>query len=529
MAVRSFSLINPMAEDGTTNERKFGVFCNWVTAVAHFADEVSTEAGRKNFDIARWRSVRPWLSFSDLHNCYLKFLQISIGSMQCGPIRLTNEQVNALVMYERRLCNKRSHRDIVEIILQLYRKTATRRTQRTVVFKDVNAELQRRGMRHMHDNAAEWLCALKYLGDECKDNNYHCLHLERILPSQVDIEKVLLMYYTSEGKETHEDPFDEISEYFRARELTFTRDSHAWKAVREKYKHLSRIDFDLEAHVTRWYGTGGYTKRSEIIDVVNFSLDTPIAPDSLMWTHVFNKHRDNHGIRLARRARTDYRKLLDRHFEASLKAKPLKLVVKQCRELTDVQMPFLLRALKCKAGYRAGDFEIFLRKKQNINWNWIARTHLLPAPSADKGDGVVSFCNFWLRHYGYETYDDEHPIWDFATHFTLRRNTVQALRLLREKSPKEFLEPPIVLPNFVGTRRTPKQFDPYIVEDAPVPLHPKRTRLKVNREQGWKLHSKSLEWRWALSIRPESEATRPKRERIHRIQADYHNPKDFIL
>ena len=138
MAVRSFSLINPMAEDGTTNERKFGVFCNWVTAVAHFADEVSTEAGRKNFDIARWRSVRPWLSFSDLHNCYLKFLQISIGSMQCGPIRLTNQQVNALVMYERRLCNKRSHRDIVEIILQLYRKTATRRTQRTVVFKDVN-------------------------------------------------------------------------------------------------------------------------------------------------------------------------------------------------------------------------------------------------------------------------------------------------------------------------------------------------------------------------------------------------------
>lgn len=525
MSVRSFSLINPMSEDGTTNERKFGVFCNWVTTVAHLADEVSTETGRKNFDVSRWRSVRPWLSFSDLHNCYLKFLNISIGSMQCGPVALSNEQVNALVMYERRLCNRRSQRDIVEVILQIYRKTATRRTQRTVVFKDVNAELQRRGLRTMHDSGSEWLCALKYLGDQCKDNNYHCLHLERILPSQVDIEKVLLMYYTSEGEETDEDPFDEISEYFRARELTFTRDSHAWKAVREKYKHLSRIDFDLEKHVTRWYGTGGYTKKSEIIDVVNFSLDTPIAPESMMWTHVFNKFKDKHGIRLARRARIDYRKMLDKHFEVAQKAQPLKHIIKQCKFYTDVQMPFLLRALKCKAAYRAGDFEIFLRKKQNINWNWIARTYLKPTP----GTGVISFCNFWLKYYGYETYDAKHTIWSFAKHFSVRRNTVQALKLIREKTPNEFLDPPIVLPRFVGTRRTPKQFDPYIVEDAPVPLHPKRMRLKINRNHGWKLHSKSLEWKWALSIRPESEAKRPKRERIHRIKADYHNPNDFIL
>jgi hypothetical protein len=394
------------------------------------------------------------------------------------------------------------------------------------VFKDINAELKRRGLRTMYDNAAEWLGALKYLGEACKDNNYHALHLERVLPSQVDIEQVLLMYYTSEASETDEDPFDEISEYFRARELTFTRDSLSWKAVRRKYKHLKRIPFDLDKHVLRWYtADGGYTKPSEIIDVVNFSLDTPISPDSLMWTHVFNKFENKHGLKLARRAHVDYRKLLDDHFEVSHKAHTLRKIVKQCRFYTKIQMPFLLRALKCKAAYRAGDFEIFLRKKQHVNWNWLTRTYLRPG----KGPNVVSFCNYWLRYNGYEPYDESNPIWAFTNHFSLRKNVVQALSLIRERSPSEFMEPPIVLPKNVGTRNTPKHFDPYIVEDAPIPLHPKKMRLKLNRDHGWNLHSKSIVWKWALAVRPESEKKRPKRENIHRIKADYHNPNDFIL
>ena len=538
MSVRSFSLVNPMSEDGTTNERRFGVFCNWVTAVAHLADEVQTEHDRKHFDVSRWRSVRPWLSYSELHNCYLKFLSISIGSMQCGPVCLTNEQVNTLVLFERRLCNRRSQRDIVEIILQLYRKTATRRTQRSVVFKDINAELVRRGLRTMYDNASEWLCALKYLGDECKNNNYHSLHLERILPSQVDVANVLLMYYTSvedvEDTEDTEDPFDEISEYFRARDLTFTRDSLSWQAVRTKYPHVRRIPFDLEDHVLRWYtGFKGYTKTSEIIDVVNFSLDTPIAPESLMWTHVFNRFKDKHGVRLVRKAHHDYRRLLDEHFEVATTAQPLKRVVRQCRALgVQIQMPFLLRAMKRKAGYRAGDFELFLRKKQPVHWNWVARTYLQPGNTGTgtgTGTGVVSFCNFWLRYHGYEPYAETDPVWEFAKHFSVRRDVVRALSAIRDRSPQQFLAPPILLPKFVGTRQTPKHFAPYVVQDTPVPLHPKRMRLKLNRTHGWSLNSKSLEWKWALSIRPESEAKRPRRENIHRIQADYHNPNDFIL
>lgn len=534
MSVRSFSLINPMSDTGTTNERRFGVFCNWVTAVAPLVDELQTEHDRKHFDVSRWRSVRPWLSYNELHNCYLKFLGISIGHMQCGSVCLTNEQVNTLVLYERRLCNKTTQRDIVEIILQLYRKTATRRTQRSVVFKDVNAELSRRGLRTMYDNASEWLCALKYLGDECKHNNYHSLHLERILPSQVDVANVLLMYYTSAetgDPEDPEDPFDEISEYFRARELTFTRDSLSWKAVREKYPHVRRIPFDLETHVLRWYTAHeGYTKTSEIIDVVNFSLDTPIAPGSLRWTHVFNRFKDKHGVRLVRKAHYNYRQMLDTHFEVANTAQPLKRVVRQCRALgialgVIIQMPFLLRAMKCKTGYRTGDFEVFLRKKQPVHWNWVVRTHLQPG----SGSGVVSFCNFWLRYHGYEPYDESDPIWEFAKHFSLRRDVVRALQNVRDKSPEEFQDPPILLPKFVGTRKTPKHFAPYVVKDTPVPLHPKRMRLKINRTHGWALTSKSLEWKWALSIRPESEARRPKRENIHRVHADYHNTNDFIL
>ena len=220
-----------MVEEGTYGERCFGVFCQWVTAVAHLADNVINEEQQKLFDTTQWRTCRPWLSYNDLHSSYTKFLRISLGTMQCGNTTLSNDQVAALVYFERKMTTNRHDSDsITDIILSLYTRTSTRRTARTVVFRDVNTELIRRGLVPLLDNTREWLCALQALGDPSRENNYHVLYLERILPSAKQIEDVLLLYYVEAAEATDTDPFQEISEYFRVRKIPFTRNSLAWKS-----------------------------------------------------------------------------------------------------------------------------------------------------------------------------------------------------------------------------------------------------------------------------------------------------------
>ena len=104
-----------MAVEGTPSERRFGVFCKWITTVAHMAEEVVIK--KKKFDANKWLTCRPWLSYSELHSCYLQFLKISVGYMQCGKNLLTNKQVSALVYYERFLTSgKHMSDDITSII-----------------------------------------------------------------------------------------------------------------------------------------------------------------------------------------------------------------------------------------------------------------------------------------------------------------------------------------------------------------------------------------------------------------------------
>ncbi len=527
--MRSFTKRNPMQEDGSPSERRFGVFCKWITAVAHMADAVAVKKSQRRFDANKWLTVRPWLSYSELHACYMKFLKISVGFMQCGKFTLTNKQVSALVYYERILTSGRQvSDDIAQIILSLYKQTSTRRTARTVVFRDVNAELVRRGMNPLVDKSKEWLCALQILCDPARENNYHVLYLERILPSSKQIEDVLLMYYyTNDVGDTDTDPFQEISEYFRSRELTFTRDSLSWASVREKYPCLTRIPFDLQKHIDAWFvpAIPGQTwcRRSEVIDVVNFGLMTPIDPESLMWTHCIGP---THRVKLNRKAHIDYRKILDERFELSETPRQLIKVVHQVSLLCPcVQMPFLLRAMKCKAGFRPGDVEVHLRLKQRINWKWLIVTYLEPG----QGPGVISFCNFWLKHHGYETYAPSSQIWEFAHQFHMKKDTVHALELLREKMPDEFMDPPQQLQMVVGIRKSTRIYNPKIIDDSPTPKHPKYIRLIINRKYRWKLHSKSLEWLWAMNIRAESAARKVSRGSTTINSTDDYNPNTFIL
>jgi hypothetical protein len=529
--MRSFAKRNPMVEEGTYGERCFGVFCQWVTAVAHLADNVINEEQQKLFDTTQWRTCRPWLSYNDLHSSYTKFLRISLGTMQCGNTTLGNDQVAALVYFERKMTTNRHDSDnITDIILSLYTRTSTRRTARTVVFRDVNTELIRRGLVPLLDNTREWLCALQALGDPSRENNYHVLYLERILPSAKQIEDVLLLYYVeaAEAAEAADtDPFQEISEYFRVRKIPFTRNSLAWISVANKYPNLQRIPFDLQTHIDQWFvkAIPGQTKcrRSEVIDVVNFSLTTPIEPESIMWTHCIG---DKDRVNLNRKTHVDYRRILDQHFEISEIPKPLLKLIHQVRPYAPVvQVPFLLRAMTCKAGFRAGDVEVHLRKKQRVNWTWVARTYLAPG----QGLGVVSFCNFWLKHHGYETYHDTSQVWAFTKNMRLRRDVVHAMALIREKQPEAFLKPPQQLKTIVGKRKVVRIYDPYVIEDAPTPKHPKRTRLLLNRTYQWALHSKSMEWKWAMSIRKESESRKPRRGATQIKNADEYDSNEFML
>jgi len=516
--MRSFASRNPSA-DGTPSEKRFGIFCHWITAVAGFADIVSTTAGRSAFDKTKWMTCKPWLSYNELFACYMKFKDISVGTMQCGSRTLTNEQVGFLVMFERRMSRGRQTSvGILEIMLQMYRKTATRRTARTVVFKDVNLELQRRGMLPLLDNAPEWLHAIQELGEQGRENHYHILAVERILPTPKQIEEVLLMYYTVGVEDVAPNVYVEISEYFRIRDLHFCESDLAWQTVLGKYPKLTRIDFDLDAVILQWFtpweeGTP-MARRSEIIDVVNFGIPTPICKESHMWTHSLTK-------KFTRRHHIDYGLLLDTHFELSEFVHPLTTIVAQVKLLSRVQVPFLLRALKCKTGYRPGDVEVYLRKKQPVNWNWVVRHYLVPG----RGE-TTSFLNFWLQYNGYEPYKATDKIWEFTKFYKLRRDVRLAMEHRRDMHPVEFLPPPNRLKMVVGLRKCKRIYKPNHIDDAPVPLHPKRTRLLLNRTCQWALKSKSLEWLWAIGIRQRSRDRIHKEElNMHKEEADEYNPQ----
>jgi hypothetical protein len=188
-------------------------------------------------------------------------------------------------------------------------------------------------------------------------------------------------------------------------------------------------------------------------------------------------------------------------------------------------MPFVLRVMKCKAAFRPGDVEVYIRLKQRINWKWVARTYLAPG----EGPGVISFCNFWLKHHGYETYPTQHSIWNFTKKFHMKKDIVLALELLREQMPNEFLDPPQQLQMVVGKRKSTRIYDPKIIIDSPTPKHPKRIRLMLNRKYKWELHSKSIEWKWAMNIRAESEAKKVVRGAKIIKRADEYNSNEFML
>ena len=546
--VRSFSSVDPSTKSGTILERKFGVFCKWVTANAHNVATLN-RTGEVDFPFKNWRTARPWLTYEDVHRTYLYFLKISVGFMQCENHKLTNDDVHRLVMFERRTTQQAKRLDAIgvrDIILQLFSITPTRRMPRTVVFKDVNMELERMGMPVMTNCSIAWLGALRLLCESSRSNNYHNLCLRRKFPHQKEVEDVLLSYYAvSETNVGEAEVFDEISAYFRLRCRPLQQKDLAWTACWEKYKgRLQRIPFDLDQHVLRWYAPSSEPGelRSVVAAVVNHSLPFPLREDSPCWDHSFGSI---HGapdlkerVHLCPRSSVDYVTYLEHEFERSHTtvsiAKLLKQIHTACNVSRVKETPFVLQALSQVAGYLPGDSHVYLRKKQEVPWNWLVQTYCVPKSKESGESGefrVVALLNFWLLTNGFESYDTIDPIWEWVYRFRVRYDVCGTLKSMREECPEQYREPPFQIPTTKGMVSSTRIFPAFVVDNSPEPLHMTRARLEVNRRLGCSLKARSTEWLYSTGKRARSELARPAKEKVllAGTQVYRHNPHDYTV
>jgi hypothetical protein len=535
-----------MAVEGSVAERQFGVFCKWLAAVALYAPELARTG---TIPMVKWRTARPWLAYKGVHSAYLRFLRISVGHMQCGRYRLSNEEVHDLVMFERKTGSTATRPDapaVRDLIMELYDTQKTRLMPRGVVIKDVNLELKRRCLPTLTDCSLEWLGALRMLGENCSANNYHNLKLCRRFPHQKEVATTMLLYYAVDldASLTESEVFNTVSDYFRLHGRPFLQTDLSWRATWETYGgRLRRLDTDLEPHVRRLFvlsDTLGVT-RKEVVEVVNYSLPYPIPSSSPMWDHAFGSV---HGapdtgerLHLTPKVQFDYIKYLDEHYERALEGQPLYKLLRSCqrRYQNQIAVPFFLRALHCQCGYKLDDDLVFLRRKQTIPWNWLVRTFLkrvsAPAPAPAPDTETINMLNFWLVQNKYAPYPHSHWVWEFTRWFKLRYDISGALAKIREESPAEFESPPRQIPKTKGSRNSTRIFDAFMVEDAASPIHTKRARLEVNRRLGCGLKRSSPEWQYATTKRARSENQRPSNEKkiLREPRVYTHDPQKFSL
>jgi len=545
-----------MAVEGSVAERQFGVFCKWLAAVALYAPELERTG---TIPIVKWRTARPWLAYKGVHSSYLRFLRISVGHMQCGRYRLSNEEVHALVMFERKTGSTSTRPDapaVRDLIMELYDTQKTRLVPRGVVIKDVNLELKRRCLPTLTDCSLEWLGALRMLGENCSANNYHNLKLCRRFPHQREVATTMLLYYAVDldASLTESEVFDTMADYFRLHGRPFLRTDLSWRATWETYGgRLRRLDTDLEPHVRRLFALSsepGVT-RKEVVEVVNYSLPYPVPSSSPMWDHAFGSIRGEPDtgaqLHLAPRVQFNYIKYLEEHYERSLEGQPLKTLLNeyQRRYQNQINTPFFLRALHCQCGYNLDDDLVFLRRKQTIPWNWLVRTFLKrsvhkarkpkpkpePKPEPKPDAEAIRMLNFWLVQNKYMPYPHKHWVWEFTRWCELRYDISGTLEKIRKESPEEFESPPRQIPKTKGIRRTTRIFDAFVVEDAASPIYSKRARLEVNRRLGCSLKRTSPEWQYASTKRARSEDQRPSNEKkiLREPRVYTHDPQQFSL
>ena len=261
-----------------------------------------------------------------------------------------------------------------------------------------------------------------------------------------------------------------------------------------------------------------------------------------MWDHAFGmirgtsdlgkdkKHKGK--VHLVPRTPVDYKQLILDNFEESFECHPLKKMIGQVKKITrQLQLPFFLAELHKICGYRVGDSHVYMRKREEVPWNWFVRTFCksveVPAPSPE----LVAFCNYWLVRHNYGTYCTDHPIWSWTHFFVLRFDISSELVKMRTETPFDFHDPPIQIPTTKGMRNSTRIFPAFVVPDDPAPIDELRTRLEINRRLGCRLKRKSDEWEYAANKRHRSEAARPYNERVLLTKplVYRHNPQDFTV
>jgi len=225
---------------------------------------------------------------------------------------------------------------------------------------------------------------------------------------------------------------------------------------------------------------------------------------------------------------------LEHEFERSHTTVPIAKLLKQIHtaNVSRVkQTPFVLQALSQVAGYLPGDSHVYLRKKQEVPWNWLVQTYCVPKSTESKESSVVALLNFWLTTNGFESYDPTDPIWEWVYRFRVRYDVCGTLKSMRAECPEQYREPPFQIPTTKGMVSSTRIFPAFVVDNSPEPLHMTRARLEVNRRLGCSLKSRSTEWLYSTGKRARSELARPAKEKVllSGTQVYRHNPHDYTV
>lgn len=129
--MQSFSPFKPVLS-GTPAEIKTASFAMWLRANAFNV--------RRPFDRMRWKTSRPWLTFSELRYQLKLYRERSLGSLVLGNVVLKDKDVEKAVKYEAYATRQVCKADVKAMVLELYDFSRTARTRRTDVLQNVNRE-----------------------------------------------------------------------------------------------------------------------------------------------------------------------------------------------------------------------------------------------------------------------------------------------------------------------------------------------------------------------------------------------------
>lgn len=129
--MQSFSPFKPVLS-GTPAEIKVASFAMWLRANAFSV--------KRPFDRMRWKTARPWLTFSELRYQLRLYRERSLGSILLGSVTLKDSDVERAMKYEAYATRQLCKADVKAMILEFYDFSRSHSTKRQEVLNNINKE-----------------------------------------------------------------------------------------------------------------------------------------------------------------------------------------------------------------------------------------------------------------------------------------------------------------------------------------------------------------------------------------------------